>query len=140
MSTPMRPELSNKNPYWISRHRYYELKHFCLQYPEWQKRISDISYLESIELKDSRNPRVIKRVTEYKALGLYFYSRLVSMVEKAANETDDKLGDYILKAVTKSISYDTLYIKYDIPCSKSTYYMLYRKFFYILDKLRDGSH
>ena len=54
---------------------------------------------------------------------LYFYSRLVSMVEKAANESDDKLGDYILKAVTEGISYDTLY----------------RKFFYILDKLRDGS-
>lgn len=27
------PELSEKNPYWIERHRYYELKHFCLQYP-----------------------------------------------------------------------------------------------------------
>lgn len=49
---------------------------------------------------------------------------LDSMVEKAANESDDKLGDYILKAVTEGISYDTLY----------------RKFFYILDKLRDGSH
>ena len=137
MSTPMRPELSNKNPYWISRHRYYELKHFCLQYPEWKKKISDISYLESIHIRNSRGPRRLKSTTEDKAMTLYFYSRLVSMVEKAANETDDKLGDYILKAVTEGISYDTLYIKYHIPCSKSTYYMLYRKFFYILDKLRD---
>ena len=31
------PELSEKNPYWIERHRYYELKHFCLQYPLWKK-------------------------------------------------------------------------------------------------------
>lgn len=29
-------ELSEKNPYYISKHRYYELKHFCLQYPEWK--------------------------------------------------------------------------------------------------------
>lgn len=33
MRNDMRPELSQKNPYWIGKHRYYELKHFCLQYP-----------------------------------------------------------------------------------------------------------
>lgn len=38
MSKSLRhPELSEKNPYWIERHRYYELKHFCLQYPLWKK-------------------------------------------------------------------------------------------------------
>ena len=26
MGTTIRPELSEKNPYWIERHRYYELK------------------------------------------------------------------------------------------------------------------
>lgn len=36
MGTTIRPELSEKNPYWIERHRYYELKHFCLQYPIWK--------------------------------------------------------------------------------------------------------
>ena len=37
MATTIRPELSEKNPYWIEKHRYYELKHFCLQYPIWRK-------------------------------------------------------------------------------------------------------
>ena len=37
MSTVIRPEISKKNLYWIPKHRYYELKHFCLQYPEWKK-------------------------------------------------------------------------------------------------------
>lgn len=31
-----RAEISKKNPHYISKHRYYELKHFCLQYPEWK--------------------------------------------------------------------------------------------------------
>lgn len=35
MGTNIRSNLSRKNRYWISRHRYYELKHFCLQYSEW---------------------------------------------------------------------------------------------------------
>lgn len=33
MANDIRPEVSQKNPYWIGKHRYYELKHFCLQYP-----------------------------------------------------------------------------------------------------------
>ncbi len=37
MSVKVRSELSKKNKYWIERHRYYELKHFCLQYPIWKK-------------------------------------------------------------------------------------------------------
>ncbi len=28
MGTTLRAELSEKNPYWIEKHRYYELKHF----------------------------------------------------------------------------------------------------------------
>ena len=35
MGTNIRPEISERNPYWISKHRYYELKHFCLQYNGW---------------------------------------------------------------------------------------------------------
>ena len=37
MSTVIRPELSKNNEYWIPRQRFYELKHFCLQYPSWKK-------------------------------------------------------------------------------------------------------
>lgn len=49
MATTIRPELSEKNPYWIEKHRYYELKHFCLQYPIWQKQYSLISNTRSNE-------------------------------------------------------------------------------------------
>lgn len=29
--------MSDKTEYKLSKHRYYELKHFCLQYQEWKK-------------------------------------------------------------------------------------------------------
>lgn len=32
MGTVIRPEISVKNRYWLPKHRYYELYHFCLQY------------------------------------------------------------------------------------------------------------
>ena len=34
----VKPELSKRNPYKLDKHRYYELKHFCLQYPDWKKK------------------------------------------------------------------------------------------------------
>lgn len=47
MATTIRPELSEKNPYWIEKHRYYELKHFCLQYPIWRKAYASLNGFNS---------------------------------------------------------------------------------------------
>lgn len=41
MATTIRPEVSKKSKYWIERHRYYELKHFCLQYTGKQKKVKN---------------------------------------------------------------------------------------------------
>lgn len=45
MSTVIRSEVSKKNVYWIERHRYYKLKHFCFQYPLWKKAYAEIDRL-----------------------------------------------------------------------------------------------
>lgn len=69
MATTIRPELSEKNPYWIEKHRYYELKHFCLQYPIWQKQysldtifniceLSGFHVEERIVIKDNKTGRI----------------------------------------------------------------------------------
>lgn len=36
MATTIRPEIDRHSEWYISRHRYYELKHFCLQWSEWR--------------------------------------------------------------------------------------------------------
>ena len=41
MGNIIRAEVSENNPYWIEKHRYYELKHFCLQYPTWKRRVKN---------------------------------------------------------------------------------------------------
>jgi len=37
MGTTIKPELPDKNKHYIEKHRYYELKHFCLQYQAWKR-------------------------------------------------------------------------------------------------------
>ena len=47
MSTQIRPETSQKNPYWIPKHRYYELKHFVMQYPAWVAARNGLDFLHT---------------------------------------------------------------------------------------------
>ena len=132
-----RPELSSKSPYYISRHRFYELKHFCLQYPEWKKQLILLdspptsSYLTRLQRSID-----VKRPTERIAILKTALNGNLRAVEEAAKATDEALWPYILKAVTEGCGFTYLKTTMDMPCERDMYYDRYRKFFWILDKYR----
>lgn len=138
MSTSIRPELSPKNCYWIEKHRYYELKHFCLQYPTWRRKYNSLICYPSSwpKLVPPTKTNVISDPVTMFVDERLFYSNRMDMLERVAKETDEKLACYILKAITEGISYDHLRARTDIPCCKDTYYDLYRRFFWLLSKER----
>lgn len=135
MSTTIRPEISARKPFWIERHRYYELKHFCLQYPTWRKARSALDGFGGMPMNayPISKTNEISSSTERCAEERLFYSNRIDMVEKVARETDAGLGSYILRAVTEGISYDGLRMLLNMPCCKDTYYNLYRRFFWLLN-------
>lgn len=138
MSTTIRPELSGKNPYWIERHRYYELKHFCLQYPIWKKAYAALDGLSKRPLGlggDIKTNAVGNPTAKCAEAGLFYLMRM-KLIEQAAIQSDSELADYILKGVTEGWSYDRLKVRFDIPCCRDTYYDRYRRFFWILNKER----
>lgn len=139
MSTIIRAEVSKKNPYWIEKHRYYELKHFCLQYPIWKQAYLSLSELSSkpgvTEL--CRNKYNMSNPTERITMIRLNYSEKMEMIEKAAEESNKELTKYILLGVTKGIPYTSLTTKYDIPCCRDVYYEAYRRFFWLLSKKRN---
>lgn len=138
MRETIRPELSKKNKYWISKHRYYELKYFCLQYPMWKKAHElldglqmysyDLVYISNTDPSDVTGKCVEERE---------IYFDRMKTVEQAAIEADPYLASYILKAVTEGLSYTYLKQKLNIPCSRDMYYDRYRRFFWILSQERD---
>lgn len=139
MATRIRPVISEKNKYWIDKHRHYELKHFCLQYPSWKKTYSEFDD-ESVSLS------MIERVptsnlpgdpTAKRAMMKSLYSERIDLVEKIARETDEYLWGYILKAVTENLSYTYLKSRLDIPCGRDMYYDRYRRFFWLLSEARN---
>lgn len=138
MATMIRAEVSLKNKYYIDKHRHYELKHFCLQYPDWKKaydRLNDpslpLSLIERVPTSNIPGDPTAKR-----ALMKAKYAEKIKLVEKVAIETDKYLYDYILKAVTEDLSYTYLKSKLEIPCGKDMYYDRYRRFFWLLSEAR----
>lgn len=138
MGTTIRPEVSEKNKHYINRHRYYELKHFCMQYPLWKKAYMNLQRecaRSSSLIKPSDN-NSISDPTFDTAEKMAFYSERMDMVENAAQETDSVLWRHILVAATEGLSYDVVKAKLGLPCCKDVYYELYRKFFWILSNAR----
>lgn len=139
MATIIRPTLSENNKYYISKHRYYELKHYCLQYPLWKEAYLDcvnssIIAVSAFDRLPSSN--IPGNPTASRALLKVYYEERIKQIEKTALETDKYLYPYLLKAVTEELSYTYLKTKLDMPFSKDSYYDAYRRFFWLLDRSR----
>lgn len=131
MSTNIRAELSKKNKWYISKHRYYELKHFCLQYHEWK----DLCY--GVGGSDLRRPLDISLLEWSDPTGMlaatredYIYN--IDLVERTCKDADESLAKYILKSVTEEVSFTYLETVCGIPCGRDMFYDRYRKFYWIL--------
>lgn len=138
MGTRLRPELSEKNPYWIEKHRYYELKHFCLQYPSWKKAYASLDGLSRrpTDLSVFSTSNTCSDPTAKCAIAKSFYSDRMELINRISIRTDPELATYIFKGVTEGWPYDVLKARFGIPCCKDTYYDRYRRFFWLLSKER----
>ena len=138
MATMIRPEVSRRNEYWISKHRHYELKHFCLQYPDWKKEyitlgVPSVSTAVMDLIPASGDPG---DPTAIFAMRRVYYAERIDLIEKIARETDRYLYEYILRAVTEGLSYTYLKTRLKIPCGRDMYYDRYRRFFWLLNEAR----
>lgn len=138
MATVIRAKISEKNKYYIDKHRYYELKHFCLQYSELKKTYVDYSnlYISSTTFERQRGQFTNSDITARYAIKKTEVKNKIDLIENAAKATDEFLYPYILKAVTEGLSYTNLKTMYDIPCGRDMYYDRYRKFFFLLSEAR----
>ncbi len=130
-------ELSKKNDYHLEKHRFLELQHFCRQYPIWKKAREGLDGLskrpESLALaKTNEHGSPTERCAE----AMMYYDARIEMVERAAMMTDLQMYAYILKGVTEGLSFDILRAQTNMPCSRDEYYSLVRKFFWLLNDIR----
>lgn len=138
MATVIRAEISERNKYWIDKHRHYELKHFCLQYPRWKKEYASCREysIQSSVIDRLPSSNIPGDPTGNHAAKQAYYSERIRLVERIAKEADETLYNYILKAVTEELSFTYLKSKLEIPCGRDMYYDRYRRFFWLLSKAR----
>lgn len=96
--------------YELDRHRYLELKHFCLQYGRFKE-----LYLKLEHLGDSVSSIAAVRTDCWRSMEL---------IETTAYNTDLELGYYIFRSVTEDVSYK------ELGCANLDGYR--RKFFWLL--------
>ena len=138
MATLIRPELSKKNKYYIDKHRHYELKHFCLQYPIWKRTYAallDLSIASSY-MTGMPSGGGMSDTTAKSAIRRTYYADKIKLVEETAKEADPYLYEYILKAVTEGLSYTYLRTIMEMPCGRDMFYDRYRRFFWLLNEAR----
>lgn len=127
MQLGSRHKLSKKNPYRLeSRFREYELIYFCLQYPEWKKRLASLSVRGTEdEWSDPTGEEAVERA---------MLSTKIDMVEKAVRDAAGDLYIFLLKGITENLSYTNLKTYYNMPCSSDRYFRLRHKVYYLLSQ------
>lgn len=139
MATVIRAEISEKNKYYIDKHRHYELKHFCLQYRTWKKEYANYnaSNIQASMIERLPANNIPGDPTAKYVVGKIYYQERINLIERIAREADEFLHTYILKAVTEELSFTYLKSKLGIPCGRDMYYDRYRRFFWLLSQARN---
>lgn len=124
----------NSDRYDISKHKFWQLYHFCLQYPEWKDELKyQTDTVKSLQVTDMPHGNMTGNPTEKLGSRRALLSSQCKLIEDTAKESDPEIWEYILKGVTnENASYNYLKQIMDIPCGKNYYYEKRRKFFFLL--------
>ena len=143
-----KPEPSKKNKYYISKHRYYELKHWVMQYPEWKKYLDDFYGHYPVGIIDlTERPTLSTNPTQWEVEQRDRYQQNIRTVVNTIQTAFEDLGSpyeaptdfhwQILDTIINGESYDILNAKHGAPFSREYYYTRYRRFFWLLSKIRN---
>jgi len=135
MSVSVRSEFSKRSRWWLSKHRFLELYHYCLQYREWKAELKSLDGRRAVTYDAASGGGGSGDPTFSLAARRTELEGKILTVEECAFEADGELAKYILLGVTDdNVTYNFMDQRLGIPCSKNTYYDKRRKFFFILDK------
>lgn len=127
----------NAKKYGVSKHRFLEVYHFCMQYNEWKDELqfkNKVSAVKGSHITGMpRGGTGNGNPTESLAIRRAQLSRKIQLVEQTCMEADGDIYQWLLKAVTnEGIGYTYLRQCMGIPCGKKMYYDRRRKFYWLM--------
>lgn len=126
----------NQEKYKISKHRFLELYHFCMQYQEWKNELKYLTdTVKGIDYSGEIKGNGTGSATEQLAIRRSELRKKCELIEQTAMEADPEIYQYILEGVTADYaSYKYLKEVKSIPCGKDMYYHRRRKFYWLLSR------
>ena len=126
----------NEEKYKISKHRFAEIYHFCLQYNEWKDELKyKTDTVASPVITDMPTSHSNDSGVETLTIRRRQLEEKCNLIEDTAREAGEGISQYILKAVTNEyVTYNYLRTVMGIPCGKNYYYDKRRKFYYLLSQ------
>ena len=127
-------DLKLSKEYSISRHRYRELKEFCLQYEEKKSELQQIYTSSSVSPEVAVMGGVPGKPTEQKAMRAVKLKEETDLIESCIAEACGKdvgIREHLKKNVTLGVGFDSLGY---VPCGVRQFYLYRRKFFFILNE------
>jgi len=106
-----------------------------LQYPEWIEGLKEISLYPEVRESEVRTGSIksdVERLVEKRSS----YKQKIYILEQAIKELNDPIGCYLFDSVTTGRTFPYYEAK-GIGCGRDYWYDRYRRFFYILDKIRE---
>lgn len=146
MSTTIRPELSERNPYYVPKERYLELLHFTRQFEYWVTECNRYDIHSVRTNYDRVQINDVKDNTARDAIRNASMSNKIKMVHKCAFKAVDivckgVIRDYqpVIDALIFGIVHDQGYdfINVNHIISRDMYYKVYHCYFWLLNKERD---
>ncbi|MBS4959320.1 MAG: hypothetical protein KHZ62_00675 [Clostridiales bacterium] len=124
----------NEKRYGVSKHKFLETYHFCLQYNEWLRELQvETDTVQSPVLTDLPPDKTTRDKTGMLAVKRAQLDKKRRLVEETAREAAPEIFPWLLKAVTTNgASYIYLKERMDIPCGKDLFYDRRRKFYWLL--------
>lgn len=126
----------NQDKYKISKHRFLELYHFCMQYQEWKDELKYlVDTVKGISYSGEIKGTGMGNATEQLVMRRSELRKKCELIEQTAVEADPEIYRYIIEGVTTDYaSYKYLREVMGIPCGKDMYYNRRRKFYWLLSR------
>ena len=113
---------SKSSKYYVPKEEYLTAFHFCRQYPEWEKEISD-SEKPGIVASRIYDPARIAAIKKKKAV-----------LEMVIHKMADGVDEWLLLGVCHGLTYPQLKER-GIPIGRTQYYEMRQRFYYYLSRI-----
>ena len=128
----IRSKFSTNSKYYISKHAFLTVYHYCMMYQEWL-----LEYHNSVGLRSTNSDGGAAGPgdpTAAQAIRLKDIADRIELIRQTAYDAEPLLYPFLLDGVTvKEMTFDTLKAR-GMPCERDMYYDRRRKFYWLMGK------